>query len=149
MSREYFSTTEVARLCDVSVRTAAQWIDNGLLKGFRVPGQGRLGKKARGDRRVQKNDLLEFVRAHQMPYENRVVAAVNATIDGPAAPLTTALNSDPDYAWTWHCNIAGCALDEGVDHATANRIAARFMKSAFGVVTEEPKNVNAYERSAI
>lgn len=39
-----------------------------------------------------------------------------------------ALQDDPGYAWSWHCNIAMAAVDEGVDHGTANHAAARFMR---------------------
>lgn len=49
--------------------------------------------------------------------------------------LRAALQSDPDYAWGWHCNIAMAAFDEGLDRGAANRAAARFMKNCFGVDT--------------
>ncbi len=68
---EVFTTGEVAKLCRVSSRTAAKWIDNGLLKGWRVPG----GK----DRRVSRAALVEFLEAYQMPpieeLEGKTVAA--------------------------------------------------------------------------
>lgn len=41
--------------------------------------------------------------------------------------LVAALKTDPDYAWTWHCNVAMAALDEGLGHYEANKAAARFM----------------------
>lgn len=47
--------------------------------------------------------------------------------------LRGALQSDPEYAWGWHCNIAMAAFDEGLDRDAANRAAARFMKNCFGV----------------
>ena len=56
---EVFTTGEVAKLCRVSSRTAAKWIDRGLLKGWRVPG----GK----DRRVARKSLVEFLEQYQMP----------------------------------------------------------------------------------
>lgn len=52
--------------------------------------------------------------------------------------LRQAFQKHSDYAMSWHRNLACCALDEGVDHKTANLIASRFMKLAFEVVTEEP-----------
>lgn len=42
--------------------------------------------------------------------------------------LAKAVKQDLDYAWSWHCNIATAASDEGLDHA-----AARFMRSAFEI----------------
>lgn len=51
--------------------------------------------------------------------------------------LKAAIQDDPGYAWSWHCNVTCCAMDEGVEHDAANRIAARFMKLAFDVDTSE------------
>ena len=48
------------------------------------------------------------------------------------------LQSDPDYAWSWHCNIAMAAVDEGLDHDSAQLAAARFMRSAFSIDTLKP-----------
>lgn len=47
--------------------------------------------------------------------------------------LKKAIGDDPSYAWSWHCNIAMAVQDEGVDHATANKAANRFMQLCFGV----------------
>ncbi len=49
--------------------------------------------------------------------------------------VKSAVKSDEGYALTWHCNIAVAAIDEGVDHKTAQKIAARFMGWAFQVDT--------------
>jgi len=55
--------------------------------------------------------------------------------ENPFEQLRNQLRDDPDYAWGWHCNIAVASMDEGMDHAAANRAAARVMYSAFGVDT--------------
>jgi Tfp pilus assembly protein PilF len=52
--------------------------------------------------------------------------------------LKKALQTDSGYAWSWHCNLAMAAFDEGVDHETANKAANRFMQMAFGVDTQPP-----------
>ena len=44
----------------------------------------------------------------------------------------------PSLAWAWHCNIACCAIDEGLTHREANRAAFRFMRLAFSVSDYEP-----------
>jgi hypothetical protein len=49
--------------------------------------------------------------------------------------LRAAIQADPGYAWSWHCNVACSAMDEGLDHPAANRAAARFMFVCFGVDT--------------
>jgi hypothetical protein len=71
---------------------------------------------------------------------NRIEVAV--AISSPPSPqavadafntLKAALQADNSYAWSWHCNIAMAAVDEGFDHAGANEGAARFMSMCFGV----------------
>lgn len=62
--------------------------------------------------------------------------------NAPAVPqamaiVTNALHADPDYAWSWHCNVAMSALDEGLDHYRANKAAARFMSLLAGVDTSK------------
>ena len=52
--------------------------------------------------------------------------------------LRDEVRADQDYAWSWHCNIAMAAQDEGVDHETANKAANRFMQMCFGVDAQAP-----------
>ena len=47
--------------------------------------------------------------------------------------LKVAVNNDSEYAWSWHCNLAMSAYDEGLSKPAANRSAARFMKLLFDV----------------
>lgn len=58
---DVFSTGQIAKMCRVAPRTVSKWFDSGKLKGYRIPGPGTC------DRRVQKDDLLEFLRLHNMP----------------------------------------------------------------------------------
>lgn len=57
-SKKYWGTQRVARICQVSPTTVANWIDQGHLKGHRTP---------TGRRRVVVDDLAAFLRAHGMP----------------------------------------------------------------------------------
>ncbi len=50
--------------------------------------------------------------------------------------LKKAFVKDPDYAHSWHCNIACSAMDAGADHKIANDGASRFMRLAFDVNTK-------------
>ena len=52
--------------------------------------------------------------------------------------LKDAMAADASYAWSWHCNIAVCMTDQGIDFDKANAGARNFMKLAFGVDTQEP-----------
>ena len=48
--------------------------------------------------------------------------------------LSKALRADPDFAHTWHCNIACPLMDEGLlGHTEANQGAERIMRHLFGV----------------
>ena len=47
----------MARVCQVTPATVANWIDQGLLKGHKTP---------TGRRRVESDDLTGFLRAHEM-----------------------------------------------------------------------------------
>jgi hypothetical protein len=49
--------------------------------------------------------------------------------------LRKIIETDHEYAWSWHCNVAMASMDEGVPHDTAHMAAARFMKSVFGIDT--------------
>lgn len=57
-SKRYWGTQRVARVLQVTPATVASWIDQGHLKGHKTP---------TGRRRVASNDLVEFLRAHEMP----------------------------------------------------------------------------------
>lgn len=56
----------------------------------------------------------------------------------PYEELAALIRADPDYAWAWHCVAACAAMDEKVDHDTANRIASRMMRMMFNAHTQNP-----------
>ena len=58
MSKTY-TTGKVAKICDVSPKKVANWIDSGKLKGYRLAGSQ--------DRRVTHEALVEFMQANNMP----------------------------------------------------------------------------------
>lgn len=62
--------------------------------------------------------------------QDEVVQQPAALKDVPEAMNTviTAMQADPDYAWSWHCNVAMAFVDAGGDPYTANQGAARFMR---------------------
>ena len=55
-------------------------------------------------------------------------AAPPAALADAMRVVTDAMRSDPEYAWSWHCNVAMAFVDEGGDRAMANHAAARFMR---------------------
>src|SRR6266702_8898148 len=52
------TTHEVSRLLHVNPRSVINWIEQHLLASYRTPG---------GHRRIRREDLLAFLRKHQIP----------------------------------------------------------------------------------
>lgn len=55
------------------------------------------------------------------------VAPGKPTMTEAMKVVTEALKADPDYAWSWHCNITMAQVDEGNDHAIAEHGSMRFL----------------------
>jgi len=93
----------VARVCQVSPATVANWIDQGLLKGHKTP---------TGRRRVDADDLTAFLRAHEM--------AVPTELDTGSGPaMVVVVDDDPGYLKALVLTIERSDLDvEVVEAAT-------------------------------
>ena len=57
-TKTIFTTHEVSRLLQVNPRSVINWIEQSLLQSYRTPG---------GHRRIRRDDLLAFLRKHQIP----------------------------------------------------------------------------------
>ena len=57
--KDVLTTGQVAQICHVAPRTVTKWFDTGQLKGYRIPGSR--------DRRIPANELIRFMKAHNMP----------------------------------------------------------------------------------
>ncbi len=100
-SKRYWGTQRVARVCQVSPATVANWIDQGLLKGHKTP---------TGRRRVEEGDLAAFLRSHEM--------AVPAELDGGAGVETVVVvDDDPGDLKALVLTIERSDLDVGVVEA--------------------------------
>jgi hypothetical protein len=55
--------------------------------------------------------------------------------------LKDLINTDTEYAWAWHCNLAVPIMDAAcVNHATANEAAALIMAQMFDHdITQHPQ----------
>lgn len=58
MSKKAYGTYEIAKICQVTPSTVGNWVDKGILPTFSTAG---------GHRRVWTNDLLEFLKKHNIP----------------------------------------------------------------------------------
>ena len=57
--KDVLTTGQVAQLCNVAPRTVTKWFDSGQLRGYRIPGSK--------DRRIPLNELVRFMKDHNMP----------------------------------------------------------------------------------
>jgi len=64
-SKTIFTTHEVSRLLHVNPRSVINWIEQDLLSSYRTPG---------GHRRIRKEDLISFLRKHQIPMPGPLVS---------------------------------------------------------------------------
>jgi two-component system response regulator RpaA len=91
--RDVLSVGAVARAARVAPRTVAKWFDAGLLAGFRLPDVGGKG----GDRRVERAELVRFLKERGMPElppEFPTVLAVGLS-PGDVARLGVGLGDSP------------------------------------------------------
>src|SRR5213594_445657 len=63
-AKTIYTTHEVSRLLHVNPRSVINWIEQSLLASYRTPG---------GHRRIRRDDLLAFVRRHQIPTPESLV----------------------------------------------------------------------------
>src|SRR5262245_19366679 len=57
-NKSIYTTHDVSRLLHVNPRSVINWIEQNLLPSYRTPG---------GHRRIRREDLLAFLRKHQIP----------------------------------------------------------------------------------
>jgi hypothetical protein len=86
--------------------------------------------------------LAGYILTHKADYQQIEQQAAEITqLKTPKGALTVlskAMQDDPGYAWSWHCNVAMVAQDAGAPHDKANERAADFMSRAFSVDTSKP-----------
>src|SRR5258708_27772402 len=63
-TKTIYTTHEVSRLLHVNPRSVINWIEQNLLPSYRTPG---------GHRRIRREDLLAFLRKHQIPTPQSLV----------------------------------------------------------------------------
>ena len=101
-TKRYWGTQRVARVCQVTPATVANWIDQGLLKGHKTP---------TGRRRVEADDLTAFLKAHEM--------SVPAELEnGNGTQVVVVVDDDPGYLRAMVLTIENADLDVEVVEAT-------------------------------
>jgi excisionase family DNA binding protein len=91
--KNVLTTGDVAKICHVAPRTVSKWFDNGQLRGYRIPGSK--------DRRIPVNELVRFMKVHNMPTSEIAVGTIRVLIADSntktASALADALQSKADY----------------------------------------------------
>lgn len=120
--KNVLTTGDVAKICNVAPRTVSKWFDSGQLKGYRIPGSK--------DRRIPLNELLRFMKAHNMPIEALSVGKLRVLIvddrieakNGLIETLETRGNYDVETARTSF--EAGAAIQGFTPHVVVINLLA-------------------------
>ncbi len=91
--KNVLTTGDVAKICNVAPRTVSKWFDSGRLKGYRIPGSK--------DRRIPVNELIRFMKMHNMPTTELSVGKMRVLIvdsnEDAASALADTLRSRAGY----------------------------------------------------
>jgi excisionase family DNA binding protein len=90
-----YTTGDVAKLFDVSARTATHWIDRGLLRGYTIPGSN--------DRRVTRSEVARFATERGIPLDE-----IAAEAEAPASVLLVGVS--PGDAAEIRAGLAGIGV---------------------------------------
>lgn len=101
-AHRYWGTQRIARVCQVTPATVANWIDQGHLKGHRTP---------TGRRRVETEDLVDFLRAHDMDVPPELTAE--------SRDVVVVVEDDPQYMRALMRHLQRADLDAEVVAATS------------------------------
>jgi len=101
-TKRYWGTQRVARVCQVTPATVANWIDQGLLKGHKTP---------TGRRRVGADDLAAFLKAHEMSVPPELE-------NGNGTQFVVVVDDDAGYLRAMLLTIENSDLDVEVVEAT-------------------------------
>ena len=84
--KDVLTTGEVARVCRVAPRTVSKWFDTGKLRGYRIPGSR--------DRRIPLQQLVAFMRAHDIPLDGLNQGACRVLVLSSSFPADVAAALD-------------------------------------------------------
>ena len=102
-TKTIYTTHEVSRLLHVNPRSVINWIEQSLLQSYRTPG---------GHRRIRHEDLLAFLRKHQIPTPASLVAGFKILIVDDDPEIT-------DLIQTYLQRQGGYEISSAADGITA------------------------------
>ena len=126
--KNVLTTGDVAKICNVAPRTVSKWFDTGQLKGYRIPGSK--------DRRIPLNELIRFMKAHNMPTTGLPVGKIRVLIvdsnEEASSALAEALKTKAGYeVQTVQSNFeTGATVQKFVPHVLLVNLLAEDIDAA-------------------
>ena len=125
---DVLTTGQVAQICNVAPRTVTKWFDTGRLKGYRIPGSR--------DRRIPANELLRFMKAHDIPTDHFDIGRLRVLIIDSSwesgEQLAKGLNTKKNYEVHTAQNSfdAGLIAHKLVPHAVLINLSSKDIDAA-------------------
>jgi len=104
-SKDVLTTGEVARICKVAPRTVSKWFDTGQLRGYRIPGSK--------DRRIPRQQLIRFMKAHGMPLDDLETGLARVLIVDDDPDLTSLLQRTLSQNGDFEVRVVDSAFEAG------------------------------------
>jgi excisionase family DNA binding protein len=108
--KQVYTTGEIAKICNVAPRTVSKWFDSGKLRGYRIPGSR--------DRRVPVDQLISFMRAHNMPLDGLESGVARVLIVDRDNDLRSLLSQTLQQDAGYEVREASNLFEAGVQTAT-------------------------------
>ncbi len=102
----FYTTGEVAQVCNVSQQTVIRCFDAGKLKGFRVPGSRF--------RRIPRENLIQFMKDNQIPLDKLESGKKRVLIVDDDEAITSMFNELLERDGRFEVRTASTGYDAGV-----------------------------------
>ena len=104
--KDVLTTGEVAKICNVAPRTVSKWFDTGVLKGYRIPGSK--------DRRIPLNQLIRFMKQHNMPLNGLMTGATRVLIVDDEQDIVEVLEKILEDEAKYEVEVARGGFEAGI-----------------------------------
>jgi excisionase family DNA binding protein len=104
--KDVLTTGEVARICNVAPRTVSKWFDSGALTGYRIPGSK--------DRRIPLNQLIKFMKQHNMPLDGLMTGSTRVLIVDDEADIVSVIEKVLEDEVKYDVEVARSGFAAGV-----------------------------------
>ena len=104
--KDVLTTGEVAKICNVAPRTVSKWFDSGALRGYRIPGSK--------DRRIPLNQLIRFMKQHNMPLNGLMTGATRVLIVDDEQDIVEVLEKILEDEAKYEVEVARRGFEAGI-----------------------------------